>query len=263
MKTGIHAPRALITASAAIAALALALAACNGSDHSPAHAPGAAPSTAPATTSTHRPPGIERQATLHGALTLDGAPLDARFLGARVVRDGRSAACQDIIPAVDGGRYEITIAADAEVRGCGLDGAAIVLWTFVDDRFLFTSTLAPWPGDGVRATFDASFSTAAPLGATTPVTEFKGHLFDASGAPLDAGTVIQAHINGRVCGTTSLRQRAGWFTMIVAGPDAVPGCDAGVPISFTLDGRPAAETMLNTPGAHRDAEQDLTLAPTT
>src|SRR5262245_788780 len=79
-------------------------------------------------------PGTDERVTLTGELTLDGAPLNTDFLGARVVHDdGLAAACQSAIPNVFGGAYDIPVASDAEVRGCGGPGSEIMLWAYVGD----------------------------------------------------------------------------------------------------------------------------------
>ncbi|HYM16665.1 MAG TPA: hypothetical protein VEZ14_14010 [Dehalococcoidia bacterium] len=202
--------------------------------------------------------------TLRGALTLDGAPLNADFLGARVIRNGLAAACQDKIPAVRDGRFEITVAADAEVRGCGAPGSEILLWAYAAGRFHFSMGSIPWPGDGAQATFDAAFSSATPAGASEPVTEFKGHLLDTAGRSLPAGTVVEAYIGDVLCGVTSLRYGGateGYVTMIVAGPSSVPACAAGATVTFRLASRPATQTITNAPGTTLPHDLDLTLAP--
>lgn len=193
-------------------------------------------------------PGSDERATLRGTLTLDGAPLDAEFLGARVTRDGLSAACQLTIPAVAQGRYEIEVAANAEVRGCGAPGAELLLWAFVNGAFIFSNETIPWPGSGAAAGFDASFSSGAPDGASKPVTEIKGHLFDRDGGNLPGGTAVDAFVGAILCGATSLRYGddfEGYYTLIVAGPESVAGCVQGGTLTFRLNGETAAETALN------------------
>lgn len=242
-------------AAAAILGIALAGAACGGDDD-----PDPTPTAPPAPTSTPFP-GIDEQASLGGILTLDGALLRADFLGARVVRDGLVTACQDNIPAVTDGTYAITVAADAEVRGCGAPGAEVLLWAFVDDRYFVSTETTPWPGADVSASFDATFSSAAPEGASLPVTGFKGRLFDADGAELPGGTVVEAYIGDVLCGVTSLRYgdtTEGFYTMMVAGPQSVPGCDIGATITFRVDGIPAAETLTNDPNGEIPDEVNLT-----
>ena len=246
-----------LTASMLIGA---SVAACDRGDGG-----GSTPPVPPATRDiTYTPAGAAGRITLTGTATLDGAPLAAPFLGARVVHDGLTAACQDEIPAVAAGRYSITVVSDGEVRGCGAPGADVILWTFVGDRYFFSTQSVSWPDGGSEVAFDAAFSSADSLGASAPVTEFKGRLHDADGAELPAGTVVEAYAGGTRCAVTSLRpaeQTEGFYTLVVAGPDAVPGCDQGATLSFRLDGQPAAQTATNDLASGASGhELDLTLA---
>lgn len=250
----------LRTAVLAIAiAGAASIAACDDAGDGPVATPSAAPNLDDITDA----PAAE-DVTFSGTLTLDGAPLDARFLGARVISDeGLAAACQVDIPAVAAGRYTITVASDGEVRGCGAAGAEVILWAYVDTGYVFSMTTAPWPDHESDLRFDAAFSSSAPLGAAAPATEFKGHLFDGNGAELPAGTIVEAYAGDTRCAVTSLRpvqQSEGYYTLIVAGPDAVPGCDRDATLSFRLNGHPVVETATNDlasgAGGH---ELDLTL----
>lgn len=207
-------------------------------------------------------PGEDERATLTGTLTLDDVPLDAEFLGVRVVRDGLVAACQHGIPPVTGGAYEIGVVADAEVRGCGADGAQMMLWAFVDGRFVFSQETAPWPGAGGAAKFDATFSSADTLGAGTPVTELKGLLYGPNVVPLPGGTVVEAYIGETLCGITSLRYAdatEGYYTLLVVGPESIAACVDGGAISFRLDGKPAAETAANNLNRSSEAEREVNL----
>ena len=241
------------------AALA-ALAAVACSDDEPDRQPETATST-PVATATNVP-GIDERATLRGTLTLDGALLEAEFLGVRVVRSGLAAACQSTIPVVTAGQYEIEVAADTEKRGCGAAGAQVLLWAFVGDRYVYSSETASWP-DGASATFDATFSSAAPAGASTPATELKGLLFDRDGDDLPGGTVIEAYVGDERCGVTSLPYGGvteGYYTLIVAGPEAVPACAEGATVKFRIDGKPTVQTVVNDLGGSSSGhEVNLTL----
>ena len=247
----------LLVASVAFAVLAAA-ACSDGSSDSSTEATATAAAASPTGV-----PGAGERVTLRGTLTLDGAPLEADFLGVRVVRDGLAAACQATIPAVTGGGYEIPVLSDAEVRGCGAPGAEILLWAFTNDTFFFSSQSTPWPGSGATATFDGSFSSTAPAGASTPVTEFKGHLFRRDGSDLPSGTVVEAYVGEVRCGVTSLRYGASverFYTLIVAGPEAVSACAEGTTLTFRLDGDAAAETAVNDLGQGSEGhELDLTI----
>lgn len=203
-------------------------------------------------------PGAAERVTLRGALTLDGAPLEAEFLGVRVIRNGLPAACQYTIPAVTQGRYEVRVVADAEVSGCGTPGAELLLWAFAKDAFIFSEQTVPWPGSGGTATFDASFSSDAREGAGKPVTEFKGHLFDREGARLPGGTVLEALVGDVRCGVTSLRYGddfEGYYTLVVAGPEFIPACAEGARLTFRLNGEPAAETAFNDLGRGNEGHE--------
>jgi hypothetical protein len=153
------------------------------------------------------------------------------------------------IPTVSDGSYRIEVVADAEVRGCGVAGAEILLWTYVNEGFFFATQTAPWPGDGGSITaFDAEFSSAEPGGASKPVTGFKGELRDRDGASLPGGTVIEAYVGDTLCGVTSLRYGGVHdmlYTLAVAGPESVAGCERDATLTFRIDGAAANETATN------------------
>ena len=251
--------RAWVMLPAVAAVVVLVAAACGDSNDGPS----TVVTATSAATSTANVPGADERATLTGSLTLDGEPLETEFLGARVIRDGLATACQYAIPPITGGRYAIEIVSDTEVRGCGAPGAEVLLWTFAGDTYYFATEKAPWPGNDAEATFDATFSSSAPDGASTPVTEMKGHLFDREARELPGGTVIEAYAGEVLCGVTSLRYGDAverFYTLIVAGPDAVPGCAEGATLTFTIDGAPAVETAVNDlGGGSAGRELDLTL----
>ncbi|MEX1254775.1 MAG: hypothetical protein WEE64_10580 [Dehalococcoidia bacterium] len=241
------------------AAVILAAAACSDEQGGNSEAT----PTVPAVTDQKSAPGVEGRVTLSGTLTLDDQPLDAEFRGARVIRDGLPAACQSTIYPVVRGRYEVEVASDAEVRGCGAPGAEIVLWAFANDAYVFSQQTVPWPGSGAAATFDASFSSTAPQGASLPVTEFKGHLFDRDGSALPSGTAVEAYIGEVRCGVTSLRYGEDverFYTLIIAGPESISGCTEGARLTFRLDGEAAADTAVNDlKGGSEGHELDLTV----
>jgi hypothetical protein len=246
---------------AALVALALAAAAGVACDGAAPH-PGRTMAVPPAASS---PSAGGDALILSGNVTLDGTPAEAQFLGARVVRaDGLAAACQQTIPSVSAGRYQVGVLPDADVGGCGLAGARVVLWIFAHGRFFYSGETLPWPDEPGATAFDASFSTADPAGATAPATEFKGHLFAHNGAPLPGGTVVEAYAGDLRCGLTSLRagdEVERFYTLIVAGPAAVPGCTEGARLSFRLNGEPAAESAVSDLAAGSAGhELDLTLA---
>jgi pimeloyl-ACP methyl ester carboxylesterase len=204
--------------------------------------------------------GARSRAILRGNLTLDGEPFDAEFLGATVQRNGMTSPCQYTLPTVDNGRYEITVFADAEVRGCGAKGAQIVLWTYSEDEQLFTTETLPWPGNGRTATIDAHFSTAQPHGAAPPRVELAGEVYDRAGNHLPAGTRVEAYVGETRCGIGTVRRTGSFagYLLAVAGPASIPGCERGATLTFRINGRPAVETAVNERGGREDL-MDLSL----
>jgi hypothetical protein len=241
----------------AVIAAAVLLAACDDRAAAPR----------PTRTAVERPSSAGERAaatrvTFSGNLTLDGAPFDAQFLGAIVRQDGLIAACQYDLPPVTAGRYEIAVLAEAESAGCGAPGAEALLWTFVDDRFLFAQSWTPWPGDGATATVDASFSATAPDGARPPVTEFSGGIYTRDGDHLPPGTRVEAYIGDTLCGVASTRGFGSFdgYIMDVVGSGSRVGCDPGATIILRVNGTRAVQTATNTlqPTGH-GGSFDLTL----
>jgi hypothetical protein len=245
-----------------LAALALfvAGAGCSGDDDDAARS---RPTQSTATTDpTGR--GVGDRVVIRGNATLDGAPFDAEFLGAVVRRDGLVTPCQQTLPAVEDGRYEITVLADTEGLGCGTDGAEVLLWTFTRDTKLFSTTAAPWPTAGRSVNFDASFSSTTPNGDAPALTEFSGEVFDRDGRRLPPGTRVEAYIDTTRCGVASVRDAGEFsgFVIAVVGPDAIRGCTRDGTISFRAARQPANETAVNrlTAGASGSGGSfDLTL----
>jgi hypothetical protein len=196
-------------------------------------------------------PGADERVTVRGSLTLDGEPLDGRGLAVRVRGGGLERACNFMMFPVARGRYEVTVAGNGEARGCGTPGAEVYLSLFGEDDILFSQETAPWPTDANELTFDASFSSADPEGVALPLTAFSGTVVGASGETLPPGTVIEAYIGETLCGVSSLTPVAmlsgdpASYTLYVAGPDAVPGCQADADVSFLVDGEPAQETAVH------------------
>jgi hypothetical protein len=241
--TAVLAPQRRIALALAVVGAATLFAACDDGHASPRATP-----TTLAPASTTADVNAATRATFSGDLTLDGAPFDATFLGAVVRRDSLITPCQYNLPSVTAGRYEITVLADAESAGCGAPGAEILLWTFVDDQFLFAQAWTPWPADGATATIDASFATATPAGARPPVTEFSGEIYTRDGDHLPAGARVEAYIGDTLCGVASARGFGSFegYVMDVVGPESRPGCNQGATITLLVNGTPAAETTTNT-----------------
>jgi hypothetical protein len=205
------------------------------------------------------PTGARDRLHLYGDLTVDGEPLNSRFLGAVVVRGDLVSPCQFTIPTVVDGKYDIYVFGRKETAGCGARGAQIALWTYVSETQLYTNDTFEWPGNGKTTRFDATFSAATPNGAVPELTIFSGEVYDRDGGELPGGTRIEAYVGDTRCGVGSVR-RTGEFTgyvLAVVGPDSVPECALGATIEFLIDGRPAIATAIN--GEQVDDDLDLAL----
>jgi hypothetical protein len=198
--------------------------------------------------------------TFTGTATLDGQALDTKFLGAVVRRDGLVTPCQAELPAVAGGRYEIDVLAEPDGTGCGRPGAEVLLWIYVGETKVFSTEPIPWP-DGAEATAGVDFMSATPLGGVgSPILELNG-IVVKEGIRMPAGTEVEALVDDTVCGVASVREAESFtgYILNVVGPDAVPGCTAGEPITFRVGGEPTVETSVNSPD--HSGTLDLTVAP--
>jgi hypothetical protein len=160
---------------------------------------------------------------------------------------------------VENGGYEITVMANAEASGCGAKDARIVLWTFAQEKILYSAETVPWPKNGHPATFDGSFSTGAPDGAAPTIVGFAGEVYDRRVRQMPGGTRIEAYVGDTRCAVTSVRRAGNFagFSMDVVGPESVPGCERGATLTFRINGTPAAETATN----DRARESPLDLSP--
>jgi hypothetical protein len=205
-----------------------------------------------------RVPGARERVTVRGQARLDGRLLEARFLGAVVRRDGLVTPCQQTLPAVERGRYELVVLAEEEGSGCGRPGAEILLWTFVGDERLFSTEAIRWPSaSGARR--DVVFSAAAPLGASLATTDYSGEIYRRDGRRVAPGTRVEARVDGTVCGVASTRRTGSFagYVLSVVGEAAVPGCRSGARVTFRIDGDPAVETVVN--GREHGGALDLTV----
>ncbi len=213
----------------------------------------------PSTREADAVPGARDRVMVHGRLTVNGAPLTARWLGAVVLRDGLVTPCQFSLPQVDNGNYSITVLADAESTGCGKRGASVVLWTFADDTIVYNNEAVAWPERGHAVRFDGTFTTAAARGAAPSTAEFTGLVVHPDGREYPAGTRVEAYVGSTRCGVASTRRTGNYsgYILAVVGPDSIPGCTRGAPLTFRVDGRPVHDGTRNEP--HRGDSFDLTV----
>ncbi|HET6835937.1 MAG TPA: DUF6351 family protein [Acidimicrobiales bacterium] len=195
--------------------------------------------------------------TIRGRASLDGAPLDARWMGALVRRDGLVTPCNVTLPPSDNGYYKIGVFADKASAGCGRPGSDVLLWTYAGNRKLFGASTVPWPNAG-SVRFDVEFATTNPFGAAPAITEFSGEIYDDAGNRYEAGGRVEAYISSTLCGVASIRGSE-LYILSVAGPNAVPGCTAGGRITFVVNGDQATETATNSP--EQSTHLDLTVTP--
>jgi hypothetical protein len=193
---------------------------------------------------------------LSGDALVDGAPFDSSSMGAVVLEAGLVTACQDILPRVASGRYTITVLAGTESSGCGAPGAQIVLWTFANNRIMYSTNALAWPGNGATTTFAPRFSGSAPAGSVPALAQFQGNVVGAHGEQLAVGTRVDAYVGDTRCATASVRATDEFrgYILDVVGPESIPGCTRGAALAFRIDGRPAAPTTaVNTPPGQRDS----------
>jgi len=217
-------------------------AACSSSDK-----PDASP---PASTSTTARAEPATRVLVRGMATLDGRPIDSDFVGAVVLADDLVTPCQTTLPAVTAGRYTASVYTAEASAGCGKSGSEVALWIYADDKIVYSTNTLDWPADpSVVATFDPEFTSAQPSGATRPVAQFQGGVFD-NGRPVKSGTV-EAYVGGTRCGVASIRAGRDFtgYVLSVVGPDSIDRCASGAPIAFRVDGASAtaARPVQNTP----------------
>jgi pimeloyl-ACP methyl ester carboxylesterase len=204
-------------------------------------------------------PGARDRVVLRGSATLDGAAFEAQFLGAIVLHEsGLVAACQYGGWTLRDGAYVLSVMGDAEVSGCGIPGARILVWTYALGQQLHATEALPWPGGGVTS-FDVEFSSASPRGIAPVTMGMVGEVTARDGRYAPPGSRVEAFVGDTSCGVSSTRRTGNFsgFILLVAGPDAVPGCEAGAPLTFLVDGAPVAQTAIHQPGGERSL--DLTL----
>jgi hypothetical protein len=203
-------------------------------------------------------PALAGSVTVHGdAARLDGAAADSDFIGAAVLDRGLMTPCQAELTPVRDGRYSFRVLAAAASTGCGAPGSRVVLWIAAHDRYVYSSDTVAWPTGADRdVAFDPTFDSSKPDGASPAAAQFNGAVYDAHGELAPVGTEVEAFVGDVRCGVASVR-RAGTFqgyVLAVVGPDAIPGCTAGAPIRFLVDGKPAHhDPVANRPPGVRDA----------
>ena len=165
--------------------------------------------------------------------------------------------CNVTIPSIVAGRFDLGVFGSNELAGCGHRGAKIVLWTYAGRQKLFSTEPIDWP-NGRTAPVTVDFSTAHPSGAAPTVLELSGEVYRADGRPVATGARVDAYVGDTLCGVASVRSGVfDGYIMHVVGPDSIRGCRRNAPITFRVDGAPAAETRPN--GGPPPQQFDLTV----
>jgi pimeloyl-ACP methyl ester carboxylesterase len=198
--------------------------------------------------------GAGDRVTLHGAITVDGAPANGRYFWFEVHRGGLRTACSFPSDAPANGKYRRVIAADTEVHGCGGPGAVILGAMFSDDAVRLSSPIT-WPESATELPVDLVFSSTS--GVTAGFGTFiYGTVLDGEGVHLPPTARIDAYIGQTLCGLASLNPVEMDFSgtdrygLIVAGPDAIPGCERNARIRLLVDGLEAPQTAINDGSNH-------------
>jgi hypothetical protein len=196
---------------------------------------------------------------VQGSATLDDAPFDSRFIGAVSMRSGLVTPCQLTLPPVTHGNYSVTVLPATEASGCGDAGARIALWTFAQNKIVYSTNTLDWPASP-NADFAPRYVSAQPSGAVPTLAQFSGTVYKG-GVQLPPGARVEALVGATVCGVASVRSDSDFtgYSLDVVGPDSIPGCTRDAPITFRVNGDIATpRNVTNTPPGRRGSV-DLTV----
>jgi pimeloyl-ACP methyl ester carboxylesterase len=196
--------------------------------------------------------GANERVTVSGRMTLDGDPLVFAFVWAEVVDGGlrRLCAFDGPSPSADG-RYERVVVSEREAAGCGAAGRSIRLAAATGDKIYFSGEDVAWPEGGGEVTLDVDFTSADAGRAEDNVTPVFGSVLDSSGKRLAPGARIEAYIGDTLCGIGALPhsvlafQNPDTFDVLVASPDAIPGCARDATITIKVNGVAVEQAATN------------------
>ena len=191
---------------------------------------------------------------VRGNSLLDGEPFDSTWVGAVVLKDGLATPCQSALPPVTNGEYTVPVLTATESSGCGEHGG----WTRSGRSQRTRSSSAPKPYPGPRKARRRSTPTirVRHQRGRTGRRAISGCGVRIRGQPLPAGTEVEAFVGATLCGVASVRSSVDFtgYILSVVGPDSIAACTLGAPLTFRIDGEPAAPTTaVNTPPGQRDA----------
>jgi hypothetical protein len=206
--------------------------------------------------------GADERVTVRANVTLDGQPLVYAFIWAEVLDgDFRRLCAFTRTPTVDG-TFEQVLASDTEKKGCGAPGRRIRIAAYANNQAYFSDETVAWPA-GDAATIDVNFTADDAGRAADDVTPVFGSVYDAGGERMPPGTIIEAYVGDVLCGMTAIPPTPMVFDgpdsydLLVASPDAVPGCNRDAVVTFKVNGVQVDQTATNV--LDRDVGLDLAL----
>jgi pimeloyl-ACP methyl ester carboxylesterase len=199
--------------------------------------------------------GAADRVTLRGRVTLNGAPPGYAYIWAEVLDGGMRRLCafEGAAPGADG-RYERVVAGEREVAGCGAPGRAIRLVAAAGREVYVSRETVAWPAEGGSVTLDVDFVEADARRPEDAVTSVYGSVLDAEGRRVAAGARIEAYAGDVLCGVAGLPaavmafESPDTYEVLLASPDAVPGCERDATITFRVDGKRVDQTVVHAPG---------------
>jgi pimeloyl-ACP methyl ester carboxylesterase len=196
-------------------------------------------------------PGAADRVTVRGRITLDGQPLVYAFIWAEVIDGGLRRLCAFPSVARTDGTFEQVLAAESEKAGCGAPGRRVRIAASSGNNVYFSDESVPWPVSGASVALDVNFTEEDAGRPADNVTPVYGGIYAGDGARIPAGARIEAYIGDVLCGVTGipanvmLFENPDTYDLLVAGPEAVSGCERGGIVTFRVDGVAVEETARN------------------
>ena len=146
------------------------------------------------------------------------------------------------------GRYELTVAAERELHGCGAAGTKLQLVVFVGDNQLLSQPF-DWPA-GRDTTLDAALETARATDAVA-FTAIFGGVIASDGKHMPPGTHVEAYAGEALCAAASVPPVVMPFSdpdsylLLIPGPTAIKACTKDALLTFRVDGKAVPQTSTN------------------
>ena len=194
-------------------------------------------------------PGAAERVTVQGTVTIDGSLAGPdTFFWMDVSKDGLRQACSFSGDPIVAGHYQLTVAGEGELHGCGAPDKKLRLVVFVKDKQLVSLPL-DWP-TGRETTLDAALETAAATDATAFTPVFGG-VISADGKHMPPGTRVEAYAGESLCAAASVPPVVMPFSdpdsylLLIPGPAAITACTKDASLTFRVDGKAVPATSTN------------------